>query len=98
MNEWDVIANPVLHDKSSNLLNGAPTPFSEDRNVLYGDGSSVKQRQDKSGGMTYADTVDYIIYKANPLTSDYISGTVNMKAYLEWLNRNGYNLDNITIQ
>ncbi len=66
--------------------------------MLYTDGSRIKQRQTKGGGMTYDDTVKNISYKANPLSSDYISGTVNMKDYLEWLNKNGYNLNDISVQ
>ncbi|MET3119461.1 RHS repeat-associated protein, partial [Undibacterium sp. GrIS 1.8] len=95
-----IISNPVLHDKSSNLLSGAPdggpTATSEDRDVRYTDGTTVKQRDATTGLMTYADTVKYITYKSNPNTSDYISGTVDAKAYLQWLNDHGYKI-NMTV-
>ena len=96
--EWNVVANPVLHDKSSNLFNGGPTAANEDRNVIYANGSTVKQRAAATGVMTYADTVPFISYKGDPLASDMISGTVDVKAYLKWLNDHGYGLDNITVQ
>jgi hypothetical protein len=101
-NEWDQIKNPVLHDKSSNLMSGAPTASSEDRNVIYTDGAVVKERQATSGTMTYADTVEgpvpFITYKADPLSYDNISATVDAKACLQWLNAHGYNLTNVTVQ
>ena len=97
-----IAANPVLHDKSSNLLSGAPdggpTATSEDRDVRYADGTVVKERQTTSGTMTYAATVPFITYKVDPLSYDSISGTVDAKAYLQWLNAHGYNLTNITVQ
>jgi len=99
---WDVVTDPVLHDKSSNLINGAPdggpTASSEDRNFIYGDGTVVKQRQVASGTMKYSDTVPFITYNPNPLTSNNISGTVDAKAYVNWLKAHGYNLGNLTAQ
>ena len=92
-----IIANPVIHDKSSNLLTGQPTATSEDRDVHYMNGTTVKQRQANIFGMSYADTQQFITYKSNPNSIDSISGTVDMKRYLEWLNGNGYNI-NMTIQ
>jgi len=96
-----IIANPVIHDKSSNLLAGAstggPTAWSEDRDVRYADGSVVKQRGTTDQVMTYADTVPFITYDPNPNTADNISGTVDMEGYLNWLNANGYNI-NMTVQ
>ncbi|NMG03989.1 RHS repeat-associated core domain-containing protein, partial [Azoarcus taiwanensis] len=96
-----IIANPVIHDKSSNLLSGAPTggptAWSEDRDVRYADSSVVKQRQTTDQGMTYADTVPFITYDPNPNTANNISGTVDMEGYLNWLNANGYNI-NMTVQ
>ncbi|MBW7897036.1 MAG: DUF2235 domain-containing protein, partial [Opitutaceae bacterium] len=96
-----IIANPVIHDKSSNLLAGAstggPTAWSEDRDVRYADGSVVKQRRTTDQVMTYADTVPFITYDPNPNTADNISGTVDMEGYLNWLSANGYNI-NMTVQ
>ncbi|HEX8604749.1 MAG TPA: hypothetical protein VF774_19050 [Pseudoduganella sp.] len=92
-----IIANPVLHDKSFNLMSdapgGGPTDSSEDRNVNYGDGTTVRQRKQTSGLMTYADTTQFITYKPNPLSYDSISGTVDTKGYLAWLNEHGYNIN-----
>ncbi len=96
-----IIANPVLHDKSSNLLTGAPdggpTATSEDRDVRYADGTVVRQRQTTYELMTYADTLPFITYKPDPNSIDNISGTVDAKAYLQWLKDNGYDL-NMTAQ
>ena len=92
-----IIANPVLHDKSSNLLSGAPgggpTETSEDRDVRYSDGTAVKQRKATAGLMTYADTVPFISYKPDPNALDNISGTVDAKAYIQWLNSHGYDIN-----
>ena len=94
----------MLHDKSSNLINGAETgglsATSADRDVIYTDGTIVKQRKATTGVMTYDDTVagptPLITYKANPNSGDSISGTVDAKAYLQWLNDHGYNI-NMTV-
>lgn len=92
-----VSANPVLHDKSSNLLFGAPsggpTATSEDRTVRYTNGTTVKQRQATTFGMGYSDTQPFITYKPDPNTIDSISGTVDMSSYLVWLKSNGYNIN-----
>jgi hypothetical protein len=96
-----VVANPVLHDKSSNLLYGAPdggpTATSEDRDVRYMDGTTAKQRRANIAGMRWADTTQFIKYKSDPNQSDYISGNVDMKAYLQWLNEHYYGI-NMTVQ
>ena len=98
---WDTISDPVIHDKSSNLIHGAPDggprATSEDRSVTYADGSIIRERQTKSGTMTYADTVSLITYKADPLAFDNISGTVDANAHIKWLYDHGYNI-NITAQ
>ncbi|MBA3623269.1 MAG: DUF2235 domain-containing protein [Methylibium sp.] len=92
-----IIANPVIHDKSDNLINGAssggPAAISEDRDVRYADGSKVKQRKMTTGVMSYADTVPFISYLSNPLSSNSVSGTVDMNGYLGWLNANGYGIE-----
>lgn len=93
----DLISNPVLHDKSSNLLIGVPTATSEDRKVRYANGTVVKQRRTTDQGMTYADTQNFITYTAEPHTLDSISGTVDAKAYVHWLNAHGYGLANRTV-
>lgn len=96
-----IIANPVLHDKSANLLFGAPeggpTPTSEDREVRYMDGTTAKQRQANTFGMSWADTTPFITYKSDPNSIDNISGTVDMKGYLQWLKDHDYDI-NMTVQ
>lgn len=96
-----IIANPVLHDKSSNLLFGAPeggpTATSEDREVRYMDGTTAKQRKANTFGMSWADTTQFITYKTDPNSIDNISGTVDMKGYLQWLKDNHYDID-MTVQ
>lgn len=92
-----LIANPVLHDKSNNLLLDRPTDTSADRDVRYADGTVVKQRKTTDQGMTYADTQRYIVYKPDPNTIDSISGTVDARGYLEWLNKNHYGLENLIV-
>lgn len=92
-----ISANPVLHDKSNNLLHGAdtggPTATSEDRDVRYRDGSVDKQRKEKLSVMSYADTVQFIKYKPNPNAQDEVAGTVDMKGYLQWLKKNKYDIN-----
>lgn len=97
-----IIANPVLHDKSANLLSqdGGPSPGTEDRDVRYTDGKVVKQRASTTGVMKYSDTVKFIQYAGNPNTNDNISGTVDVAKYLAWLNdpANGFGKINMTVQ
>jgi RHS repeat-associated protein len=92
----NIIANPVLHDKSSNLIRGAdaggPTTTSEDRDVRYLNGSVEKQRKTTLGVMSYTDTLQFIKYNPNPNTRDEIAGSVDMKSYLQWLNDHGYDI------
>lgn len=52
-----IIANPVLHDKSTSILTGAPAQNAEDRTVTYGDGRKVRQREMPfAAGMTWAES------------------------------------------
>lgn len=96
-----IAANPVLHDKSNNLLHGAdtggPTATSQDRDVRYLNGTVEKQRKTTLGVMSYADTVQFIKYKPNPNAQDEIAGTVDMKGYLQWLDEHKYRI-NLTIR
>lgn len=90
--QTSVISNPVLHDKSSNLYAStgpAPTSFSEDRVIRFGDGSAPRQRKALVGeGVEYGDTAGFILYDDNPRSG--VAGTVDMNGYLRWLNDNGY--------
>jgi uncharacterized protein (DUF2235 family) len=95
-----IIANPVLHDKSDSILTGAPAPGAEDRTVRYRDGSTTTQRQMVlSQGMSFADTQQYINYLPvnDPRRRQFVTGTVDMAGYLQWLNANGYGI-NMTAQ
>lgn len=92
---WNEVTEPYLHDSSSNLINGAPSggpePWGPDRDVIYGDGTKVLERDKKDAGlMTHADTIKMITYLANPNDYDRISATVDMKAYMQWLNEHCY--------
>jgi RHS repeat-associated protein len=93
ISETAIVPDPVLHDKSSNLLNAGPGPGSEDRDVRSLDGTIQKQRKANTPGMTWADTTQFITYRPNPNSRDDISGTVNVKDYLQWLDDHGYNID-----
>jgi RHS repeat-associated protein len=93
-----VIANPVLHDKSGNLYaqtGPTPTPTSEDRQVTFVDGTTERQRTASMSGMSFATAEKYINYTNSP--SGNVAGTVDMQAYLEWLDKNGYGL-NMAVQ
>lgn len=95
-----IIANPVVHDKSTSILTGAPARNAEDRTVTYGDGSKVHQREMRfAAGMTWADSQEFIQYlpENDPQRPSFITGTVDMQAYLDWLNANGYHI-NLTVQ
>jgi RHS repeat-associated protein len=103
-----IIANPVLHDKSDNLLSptGAPLADGEDRQVRYGNGSTTTQRaMIAPSGMNWSDTGQFISYLPRMIDqdgdviprADFVTGTVDAQAYLNWLNANGYNI-NMTVQ
>lgn len=60
------IPNPVLHDKSDNQYArdtvAKPADSNEDRTVSYQDGSTVKQKDMTTDGMTWLDTQNFITY------------------------------------
>jgi hypothetical protein len=91
-----IVSNPVVHDKSDSILTGAPAPRAEDRVVLYGNGSSTTQRDMvPTAGMGWTDTQQFIHYlpSDDPRRTDFITGTVDMQAYLKWLNDNAYGIN-----
>jgi RHS repeat-associated protein len=61
-----IIANPVIHDKSDNQyardMVAKPADSNEDRTVTYQDGSTVKQKDMTTAGMTWLDTQNFITY------------------------------------
>ncbi len=103
-----IIANPVLHDKSDNLYSptGAPAADGEDRQIRYRDGLTTTQRaMIASSGMSWSDTGELIDYLPRAIDqdgdvvphADFMTGTVKIQDYLDWLNKNHYNI-NITVQ
>jgi len=74
----------------------------EDRTVRYRDGSTTTQRKMAIDGMTNADTDQFITYDPTRSRSDNVTGTVDMKKYLDWLNAygilNGGQKLNLTVQ
>lgn len=91
-----VIPDPVLHDKSNSIQTGAPAPASEDRQVRYRDGARTVQREMPfTEGMSWADTQAFIHYLPadDPQRWRFVTGTVDMQGYLDWLNANGYGID-----
>lgn len=61
-----IIPNPVIHDKSDNQYArdtvAKPADSNEDRTVTYQDGSTVKQKDMTTAGMTWLDTQNFITY------------------------------------
>lgn len=91
--DWTVeIPNPLIQPPNSQVGTGA-----EDREVRYLDGSKTKQRQMTGAGMTFEDTEQFITYDPQRSRKDNVTGKVDMQAYLNWLNNNGYNI-NMTVQ
>jgi hypothetical protein len=89
------------------------SPGIEDRVVHYQDGKTTSQMAMKDTGMTWSDTLEFISYLpvSDPPPgavdrdgkvirvprSDFVTGTVDMQGYLQWINRNGYNV-NLRVQ
>ncbi len=80
-------------------------PYGEDRQVRYLDGSSVAQKAATGAGMSFIDTQDARLVSYLPTDEvdefgtpvrtprgDFVTGTVNMTAYLAWLDANGYGI------
>ena len=77
----------------------------EDREVRYLDNTKTTQRKMTGTGMTFADSEQFITYTPrSSLPKNMLgyttnqTGTVDMQAYLNWLNANGYGLTNLTVQ
>jgi RHS repeat-associated protein len=107
-----IIAQPVIHDKSDNQYctsgPGCSMPNGEDREVTYGNGTRTTQRQMVlPEGMNYSDTGQFINYlpaewdaKGKIIRTpgkNNVTGTVDMKRYLEWLRGHGYDLGNLQV-
>ncbi|MGX5649476.1 RHS repeat-associated core domain-containing protein [Hydrogenophaga borbori] len=91
-----IVSNPGIHDKSDSIQTGAPAPGSEDRQVRYLGGARTVQREMPfTEGMSWADTQTFIDYLPtdDPRRRQFVTGTVDMQSYLDWLNANGYGVD-----
>jgi len=99
----------VIHDKSDNQYCTAGPGCSEDRQVIYGNGTSTTQRDMVlTKPMTREDMNKIISYLPPEFDADgniiriprqdKATGTVNMEKYLEWLQKNDYYLGNLRVQ
>ena len=48
-------------------------------------------------GMTNADTEQFITYDPTRSRPNNVTGTVDMRGYLKWLNDHGYGLESLTV-
>ncbi len=93
----------MIHDKSDSIKTGAPEQNAEDRQIHYRDGLTSTQREMAfTSGMSYADTqqnnlITYLA-KDDPARKNFVTGRVDMKAYLEWLRSHGYDLGDLQVQ
>jgi len=93
----------VIQDKSDSIKTGAPAQNAEDRQIRYRDGSTSTQREMAfTSGMNYTDTqqgnlINYLP-KDDPARKNFVTGRVDMKAYLEWLRSHGYDLGDLQVQ
>jgi hypothetical protein len=93
-----IAVNTLLHDKSDSLMTGGqPTARLEDRQVRFADGQTTTQRAMTGTTMTYADTERFITYLPDRGRADFVTGTVDMQPYLQWLNDNHYGI-NLTVR
>jgi hypothetical protein len=91
-NGWNTITNPIIHDKSDNLSNPAEAPRYDDRNFVYGNGTSVKQSVAVIGGYDSAWAKGLVSYYAEGCSSSFAAGMVDIKKYSEWLATQGVNV------
>jgi RHS repeat-associated protein len=99
-NGWDVVADPIIHDKSNNHADLGE--IASTRNIVYGDGKSVLETDAAFDGKTTADTKGNISYFPNP----YICGSsgnpdvglVNMVEYNKWLASYGMNIGYVPVE
>jgi hypothetical protein len=100
--------NLAIRDNQYTKTGAPASPNMEDRTVRYRDGTTTTQMAMKDTGMTWSDTQQYISYLPadGPIVdgevvrvprADYVTGAVDMQGYLDWLNKNGYNI-NMTAQ
>jgi hypothetical protein len=87
--EWGIVADPVLHDKSTN---GSDRNFCLRENGEAWADQCRKQKVATPGGLTWAQTQSYIdLYQPATIDADgesKIVGSVDMKGYAKWLEQN----------
>ena len=92
--QWNIVSNPILHDKSSNKLDPPIFPSAGDRDFSYGNGTSVKQGKAVVGGNDTAwarSQVSYYSAWCGPSDSPAV-GLVDMQKYNDWLAGQGINI------
>jgi len=84
---WDFVTDPLLHDSVD-----LPLGYGWDRDVIYEDGTRVRQKDKNDGsGMSYKDTLTLIDWNQTlPNSNSQIAGSVNLVAYCQWLNTKSY--------
>lgn len=97
-NGWNVVSSPIIHDKSGNKID--PPNFSPagDRDIAYGNGTSVKQGKAIVGGNDTAwarSQVNYYSAWCGPSDSPAV-GLVDMQKYNDWLVGQGINISYVS--
>lgn len=84
---WNIVTNPILHDKSYNFANPKKIPLSTDRAFVYGNGKEVKQIQVTTTGLTTMKARSFVNYSDTwcGAAGNSQVGTVNMADYIKWL-------------
>lgn len=84
---WNIVTNPILHDKSYNFANPKKIPLSTDREFVYGNGTKVKQGQVITTGLTTTKARSFVNYSDTwcGTAGNSQVGTVNMADYVKWL-------------
>ena len=86
-NGWDIVTNPIVHDKSDNRFAGGV--IADTRNIVYGKGGKVLETNAVIDGKKTSDTTDHIGYFPNPYrcgtTANPDVGLVDMAKYNLWL-------------
>jgi hypothetical protein len=94
-NGWNVISDPILHDKSGNKIDPPtfPLPYG-DREFAYGNGTDVMQSQAVIGANDTEWARGFVTYYptwCGPSGAPAV-GVVDMARYSEWLKGQGVNI------
>jgi hypothetical protein len=93
-NGWDVVTDPIVHDKSGNKKAPSSAPAYDDRTVSYLDGSSVKESKlviDGKDGSWAKSNIKYYDTWCGPKTAPAV-GVVDMDKYSTWLKTLGVDI------